>query len=122
MDGNINTRLFFVIGDTAYLHKSKMITPYKGTLTEEEKVYNHMIASRRMKVECTFGRLKWRFRRFRYPSKNGDGRTFSEVFIFACAIRNIIKLNELDACDDFINEFINDNEALLYDLSDEDNN
>ena len=69
----------------------------------------------KIRIECTFGRLRGRFKRFRYTSKNGDCPSFYTMFLFACTIHNIIELYSLDEWSDFITEFENDNSAYIFD-------
>lgn len=62
---------FFVIGDAAYPAGNHLVTPYKGNLTPEMEASNFKLSSQRMRVECTLGRLKGRFKRLMSSSKTG---------------------------------------------------
>ena len=62
-----------------------------------------------MKIECTFGRLKGRFRRFEVASKNGHNEIFINSFMFACILHNMIKKFKLEnESDQLENEDITD--------------
>lgn len=74
---------YYVIGDAAYPIMNHLKRPFKGNLTIEQAEYNYKLSAQRMTVERAFGYLKGRFKRFRYPNKNGEKEPFSHQFIFA---------------------------------------
>jgi hypothetical protein len=60
-----------------------------------------------MSVERTFGMIKGRFKRFRYPAKNGDKENHLNHFIFVCCIHNmILKFSEIEICGFYYDESI----------------
>ena len=109
---------YYVIGDAAYPIMGHLKRPFKGNLTTEQANYNYRLSAQRMSVERAFGCLKGRFKRFRYPAKNGERKPFCYQFIFACLIHNMIIEQRGMELDDFIEEFENDNQ-YNYDDSDE---
>lgn len=97
---------FFAIADAAYPASSHLLTPYKGTLSQEMEEFNFLHSSQRMRVECTIGRLKGRFKKFAIPGKNGHQKSYMYYFLFACVIHNMIEKFNLDDCTDFYEEFM----------------
>lgn len=83
-------RPYFIIGDAAYPGSDGLHIPYKGDLTDEQKDYNYIHSSQRMIVEQSLGWLKGRFKKFRYPAKNGERGFYVKQLYFACVIHNII--------------------------------
>ncbi|KAI5151440.1 hypothetical protein ENBRE01_2140 [Enteropsectra breve] len=68
VDSAVQT-LFFIIGDSAYPSSDKLLTPFRGTLDTDQETYDNRLFMQRIRVECTIGRIKGRFKRFRSPKK-----------------------------------------------------
>ena len=81
---------FHIIGDGAYPLLSKLLRPYKGQLTNDQKVFNKRICKQRRKVENAFGFFKNKFRRFRNCVVNGEKDFQIKIFITAIVINNIL--------------------------------
>ncbi len=99
---------YVVVGDAAYPNLTHMITPFKGTLTQDEEIFNKRLSSQRMCIERTIGLLKGRFKRFRMPSKNGEKSSVINMFLFACIIHNYIIINNFNQHEEYLNEFLLD--------------
>jgi hypothetical protein len=99
---------YTVIGDSAYPSSDHLTTPFKGILMQDQLIFNNKLSSQRMRIECTIGRLKGRFKRFRCPSKNGEKRSVLSLFYFACIIHNIIELHKIDSAEDYYLEYLED--------------
>lgn len=97
---------YFVIGDAAYPDSETLATPFKGTLSPDAELYNNRLSIQRMRVECTIGRLKGRFRRFMSRNKHGEQPSGIKIFHFACIIHNIIELFNLDSANDYYEEYL----------------
>jgi hypothetical protein len=83
-----------------------LAVPFKGNIDQDQSSYNNRHYTQRMRVECTIGRLKGRFKRFTSRIKNGESSSSVGLFYFACLVYNIIELHKLDNAEDFYQEYI----------------
>ena len=84
------------IGDAAYPLLNWMMTPYKGTLSESQHIYNYKLSSARMVIEKSFGRLKARWRRF-LKRFDGSIRFLLDVIVDCVILHNMCEVNK-EAC------------------------
>lgn len=85
-DGTTTThRSLWLITDNGYHHWRCLIPPMKVTSDEDEKRWSKHLEAVRKDVECTFGRLKKRFRILKIPMLYHDVRKVDNVF-YTCAI------------------------------------
>jgi hypothetical protein len=84
------------IGDATYPLLPWLMTPFKGKLTEIQKVYNYKLSSARMVVENSFGRLKAGSRRL---LKRFDSQLpfLLDVIADCVILHNICEINK-DIC------------------------
>ena len=57
--------------------------------------FNYVLSSLRITIECVFGRLKGRFRRFRAPQPYGGSMFMAQLFICACVLHNFIETTRM---------------------------
>ena len=60
---------YFMVGDEIFPLKAWLLRPYRGNLTDFQKVFNYRLSRSRCTVENTFGILAYRWRIFRRPIK-----------------------------------------------------
>ena len=95
----------YIAADAAYPLLHCVITPYKGTLTYSQDVYNYCHSSNRMRAEHVMGRVKGRFR-----TLNGRQAIQSErhvnLIIAACFIIHNICIDNGDSGKDYESEIV----------------
>jgi DDE superfamily endonuclease len=81
----------FLIGDSAYPSLSWLVKPFKdyGTLTDQQKSFNFIVASTRTIVEHSFGLLKTRFRRLMHFTEHLCLNLVVNLILSACVLHNI---------------------------------
>lgn len=92
---------FFLLGDSAYPNLDWIITPFSDTgfLSEEQKLFNKRISSKRVVVENAFGLLKGRFRRLK-GLENFDFQLCSEIILGCCILHNICQNDRMNVIED----------------------
>ena len=88
----------YIIGDAAYPLKTWLITGFKndGKLTREQRQFNYILSSTRMKIEHTFGLLKGRFRKLKVMMDIDKVEDIPLLVTSACVLHNFCLLNEDD--------------------------
>lgn len=81
---------YHIIGDGAYPQLPKLKRPFKGNLSEEEKVFNKRLCKQRQKIETAFGLFKNRFRKFKNMICKGENQFNIRVFISSIVLHNIL--------------------------------
>ena len=86
----------FIIGDAVYPLKTWLITGFKndGKLTREQRLFNYVLSSTRIKIEPTFGLLKGRFRKLKVMMDIDKIEDIPFFVTSVCVLRNFCLLNE----------------------------
>jgi hypothetical protein len=97
----------YIIGDAAYPLKTWLVTGFKnnGKLTREQKQFNYLLSSTRMKIEHTFGLLKGRFRKLKVMMDIDKVEDIPLIVTSACVLHNFCLVNE-DNIDMFLDSDI----------------
>ncbi len=81
---------YHVIGDQAFGSMYNVKIPRRRALTDEDLQYNIILSKQRIIVENTFGLFKSKFKRFKYPIKNGEKSKYIKMFVSAAIIHNLL--------------------------------
>lgn len=86
----------YIIGDAAYPLKTWLVTGFKndGKLTREQRQFNYILSSTRIKIEHTFGLLKGRFRKLKVMMDIDKVEDIPLLVTSACVLHNFCLLNE----------------------------
>ena len=86
----------YIIGDAAYPLKTWLVTGFKndGKLTREQRQFNYVLSSTRIKIEHTFGLLKDRFRKLKVMMDIDKVEDIPLLVTSACVLHNFCLLNE----------------------------
>lgn len=85
----------YVVADAAYPLMRRVVTPYEGTLTEDQRTFNFVHSSNRMVVEHVMGRVKGRFRQLASKMRVKDDINLVDI-IGACFILHNLCLDGND--------------------------
>lgn len=79
------------MGDSAYPNRYWIVTPFKdnGFLTEQQRLFNKKLSSKRVVIENAFGFLKSRFRRLN-GFENLSLNLCSQLILASCVLHNIV--------------------------------
>ena len=78
-----------VIGDAAYPCSKHLVTPFKGALTDEQKIFNTAFSATRMPVERANGLLKGRFRRLMHYLDMWELEDIVQCILGACVLHEV---------------------------------
>jgi hypothetical protein len=84
---------FYALSDNGMPLRAYMVTPFKGQLSAEKRAFNYVISSLRIDIECCIGHIKGRFKRFRYPNKDGESLWFTKLFLACVCVHNWIRIH-----------------------------
>eukprot|EP00455_Lapot_gusevi_P022357 TRINITY_DN2326_c0_g1_i7.p1 TRINITY_DN2326_c0_g1~~TRINITY_DN2326_c0_g1_i7.p1 ORF type:complete len:420 (-),score=0.07 TRINITY_DN2326_c0_g1_i7:84-1343(-) len=107
---------FFSLADAIFPLRSWLLVPFKGGLSAGQSLFNFQQSSGRIIIECSLGRWKGRFPRFRVPSPNGEKKFFLQMILTTLTLHNFITKSGLDDADDFLREFRSDTTKLVVDI------
>ena len=80
----------WIIVDNGYLNVSVTVPPSKSTPYRDEMAWSNWLESVRKDVECTFGKLKGRFRILATASRLCNITQMDDVWKTCCALHNIL--------------------------------
>lgn len=91
----------FLLGDSAYPNLHWIVTPFQdnGFLTENQRLFNKQVSSKRVVVENAFGLLKGRFRRL-LDLGNMDLQLCSKIILSCCILHNLCLNDDLNNLND----------------------